>query len=183
MCHSEWNPNTQSQKVSSPALHSHYVGTGTRPTPETRSPNITVQQHMAAFFQRNTIRCSNSPLENECFKSQMRLNVTAGPLCTLQRMSKRELRNEFHPISAVRVLCYSYVVDLTIEKCQQLSRRGSILRPLRARSAIGIQVRSKVDKVARQLSRTVDVKNIGPVDRTEYRQRLQAFAYCVEIDV
>ncbi len=113
----------------------------------------------------------------------MRLHVTAGPLSTLQRMSKRELRNEFYPVNAVSVLRYSYVVDLTIEKCQQLSRRSSILRPLRARSAIGIQVRGKVDKVVRQLSRTVDIQKIGPMDRTEYRQRLQAFAYCAEVDV
>jgi hypothetical protein len=60
-------------------------------------------------------------------------------------MSKREFRNKFHPISAVRVLRYRYVRDRIIEERQQLPRRGGILRPLYARSAIRIQVRDKVD--------------------------------------
>jgi hypothetical protein len=32
-------------------------------------------------------------------------------------MSKGEFRNEFHPISAVRVLCYRHVHDRVVEEC------------------------------------------------------------------
>ena len=60
-------------------------------------------------------------------------------------MGKREFRKDIHPLAAVRVLRYGYVCGWIIEECQQLPRRGSILWPLRTRSAIGIQVRNKVD--------------------------------------
>ena len=46
-------------------------------------------------------------------------------------MGKRNFRKEINPLGAVRVPRYGYVCDWIIDECQQLPRRGSILRPLR----------------------------------------------------
>ena len=112
-----------------------------------------IEVQWQAMFQGRTIQYKVPILHYktsyECFMSQMQSHITAVPLSNypsgLYWVSKRDLRQEFHPISAVRVLRYGYVVDWIIEKCHQLPRRGSILRPLKTRSAIGIQVRGKVD--------------------------------------
>jgi len=81
----------------------------------------------------------------------------------------REIREQFHLLYAVRVLCNSSVRDLTIDERHQLRRFEGILWPSWAQPAIGVQVCRKVDQVVRQISPAVGVQNIRGVNRAKYR--------------